>query len=153
LMTPVFFEELAQQLAIEVRRIDLFERPRIALLPMTDQVGVELAGVADPALEKSHAQTRKTPRYAAHEDRFANGFAGAREMPDMIVGEIRRRHPETRAAAGAVEGRRQAQLHALGPYRIVIVCAVEAEHVIQHGATALAAPRQRRNRPPDQTAH
>src|SRR5579863_1050285 len=153
LLAAVLLEQLAQQLAIEIGRINLRERPGVALFPVADQVAVELTGPANAAFEKGAAQRRKAPRHAANHQRLANCLGRRREMTDMVVGKIRRRHPETRAAAGAVKGRREAQLDALRPHRIVVIFAVEPESVVRNaGAQRAAFARERRDGPADDAA-
>jgi hypothetical protein len=57
---------------------------------------------------------------------------GRGEMVDVVVDEIGRRQAQALAARGAVEGGRDAQLHAFRPDGVVIVVAVDAERVVPH---------------------
>ena len=57
-------------------------------------------------------------------------MAGGGEMADMVEGEVRRLVAQAKAAAAGVEGRRDLQLAAFLPDRVVIVVAVEAELVV-----------------------
>ena len=57
-------------------------------------------------------------------------MAGIGEMADVVIGEVGRRIAQRLVAAGAVEGRRDANLAALRPDRIVIVEAVDAEDLV-----------------------
>src|SRR5437016_8472216 len=59
-------------------------------------------------------------------------MAGGREMADMVVDEIRRRVAQPLAACAAVEGRRNAKLDAFLPHGVVIVRAVDRQHVIRY---------------------
>src|SRR5467141_428186 len=97
---------------------------------MADQVRVELTCPADATLEKRELERRETPRNAAHEYRFAHRLARRREMADVVVREIRCGLAKAEPARGAVKGRRDFQLDALRPHRVVIVFAVDREHVI-----------------------
>src|SRR5207249_10690571 len=81
-------------------------------------------------LEEREPELRETPRHATQEDRLGDRVAGGREMSDVVVDEARRRVPQTLAAARAVEGRRNAELTALRSDRVVVVVAVERQHVV-----------------------
>src|SRR5208282_5632424 len=95
-------------------------------LPVLDQVAEQLRSPADAALEKRKPQFREAPGDAPQENRLGGGMAGSGEMADMIVGEIGRRQPQALVTTGTVEGRRDAQLDAFRPDRIIIIFAVEA---------------------------
>src|SRR5262245_29650700 len=97
---------------------------------MLDQIGEELAAPSDAALEKPEIEVREPPRHAAAEQRLGHGVARGSEMPDMVVGEIAGGVAQAEAAAAGVEGRRDLQLAAFLPDRVVVVVAVEAELVI-----------------------
>src|SRR5689334_7575568 len=58
-------------------------------------------------------------------------FAAAK-WADMVVGEIRGRGAQPGAAVAAVKGRRNAELEAFRPDRVVIVFAVEPYNVVPH---------------------
>ena len=58
---------------------------------------------------------------------------GGGEVADVVVAEIGRRQAQALVAGGAVEGGCYAQFDAFRPDRIVVVFAVEAEHVVPHG--------------------
>src|SRR5262249_44817521 len=51
----------------------------------------------------------------------------------MVVDEIRRRQPETRAPRARMKRRRDIEFEALRPHRVVVIIAVEADHVLPHG--------------------
>ena len=57
-------------------------------------------------------------------------------MADMVVDEIRRRIAQPLAAGARMEGRRDAELDAFRPDRVVIVLAVDRQHVVMHGGVA-----------------
>ncbi len=59
-------------------------------------------------------------------------MAGGGEMADVVVREIGRRQTQALTARGAVEGRCDAQFDAFRPDRVVVVVAVDAEHVVPH---------------------
>src|SRR5689334_25406407 len=99
---------------------------------MLDQIAEQLSGPADAAFEEGEAQLGEAPGDAAEEDRLRNRMAGCGEMADMVVDEIRRRVPQALAAGRAMEGRRDAELDAFLPDRVVVVLAVDSQHVIRH---------------------
>ena len=57
-------------------------------------------------------------------------------MADMVVDEVRRRIAQPLAAGARMEGRRDAELDAFRPDRVVIVLAVDRQHVVMHGGVA-----------------
>src|SRR5262249_57486299 len=71
----------------------------VALLPVADQVRVEHAGPAHPALEEGEVQVREAARHPAEEERLAHGVAGGGEVADMVVAEVRRRVAQEDPAA------------------------------------------------------
>ena len=60
-------------------------------------------------------------------------MAGGGEMTDVVVDEVGRRQSQALIAARAVEGRGDPELQALRPDRVVVVLAVEGEHVVPDG--------------------
>ncbi len=119
---------------------------------MSDEIAVERARPSDSAFEEPHLELRKAARHAAHEHRLANCLARGGEMPDVVVDEIGRRLAQPDAARTRMKRRRDSQLDAFRPYRIVVVLAVEPEHV-----EPLAASRPvrslGRNLPPHHARH
>ena len=111
----------------------MLERLSIALVPVTDEIGVEHAAPRHAALQEAEAQLGEAPGHAAEEDRLADRVAGGGEVADVVVREVRRRQPQPLAAHPGVEGRRDAVLRARLPERIVVVRAVEAERVVPDG--------------------
>src|SRR5207237_2848421 len=103
----VLFEQLMQQLSIEIGRINFLQRLVIALFPMAEQVGVELARPTDATFKKAEFQGGKSPRHAAEKQRLANRLPRTGEVANMVVGEIGGRHTQAEAAAGAMESRRE----------------------------------------------
>ena len=94
---------------------------------MLDQVAEQLAAPADAALEEREAQVGEAPGHAAEEQRLGDVVAGRGEVTDMVEGEVRRAVALAIGAAAGMEGRRDAELAAFLPQRVVIVFAVEAE--------------------------
>ena len=96
---------------------------------MPDEVSVQRARPADPTLEKRKLQLREAPRYSAHEERPARRLSGCSEVPDVVVHGVRYRGTRVPTHPDCMEGWAHAELHALGPDGIVIVCAVKPEGV------------------------
>src|SRR5205823_1956028 len=128
----VFVDQLAQQRPVELLRVHIGDALGAAPLPMLDLVGKELATAADAAFEETKAQLGEAPRDAAEEQPLGHGVAGRREMADMVEGEVARIVAQAKAAPAGMEGRRNAELQALPPVRVVIVIAVQAELVVEH---------------------
>src|SRR5213080_3811810 len=97
---------------------------------MLHQIAEQLRAPAATAFEEGEAQFREAPRHAAEEDALGGGMAGIGEMADMVVGEVGRRIAQRLIAAGAVEGRGDAELAARLPDRVVIVDAIDTEHLV-----------------------
>src|SRR5579875_2129753 len=121
--------EVLEQFAVEIGRIVVLYRLAVALLPMADHVGVETGRPSDSAFEKGASELRKTPGDAAKKHRLTQRLAGRGEMADMVEHVIRDRAAAAPAHAGRMETWRDAELDALGPYRIVVVLAVEREKI------------------------
>src|SRR6266550_6952793 len=128
----VLLDHIHQQLAVELLRLHALQGLRATPLPMLNHIAEKLTAPADAAFEEGEAQFGEAPRYAAEEDRLGDGMAGGREMADMVVDEIRRRVAQPLAACAAVEGRRNAELDAFLPHGVVIVRAVDRQHVIRY---------------------
>ena len=88
---------------------------------MFDQVGEELAAPADPAFEEAEPQIRETPGDAAEEEALGDRVAGGGEVADMVEREVARVVAQAKAAPAGVEGRRNAELAAFLPDRVVVV--------------------------------
>src|SRR5262249_48704119 len=119
-----------QLLTVELLRPHVLERLDVAPFPMLQQVAEQLRAPADPAFQEREAQLRETPGNAAEEDALGRGVAGIREMADMVVGEVGWAIAKRLIAAGRVEGRGDPELAAGLPDRVVIVDAVDAEHLV-----------------------
>src|SRR5438067_10873838 len=100
---------------------------------MLHQIAEQLRAPADTAFEEGEAQFREAPGNAAEEDALGGGMAGIGEMADMVIGEVGRRIPQRLIAAGRMESRRDLDVAALLPDRVVVVDAVDAEHLVPHG--------------------
>src|SRR2546430_11288713 len=94
---------------------------------MLDQVTEQLAAPADAALEEREAQVGEAPGHAAEEQRLGDVVAGRGEVTDVIEGEVGRAVALAIGAAAGMEGRRDAELAAFLPHRIVVVVAVESQ--------------------------
>src|SRR5712692_519469 len=118
-----------EEFAVQVFGIEVIEDVDVVHLPVADKVTVQNARPSDAALLEGELESRKTPRHAAEEKRLANGLRSRSEMADVVVHEVRNRTAKTDAGAGRMERWSDAKLDALRPYRVVIVVAVECEHV------------------------
>src|SRR5262249_61611352 len=125
----VSLDTLGKQLAVQLRRIHVLQTLGAAPLTMLHQVAEELAAPAHAALEKCETQIGEAPRHAAQEQRLRHGVAARGEMADVIEAEVRRAVALAVAAAAGMEGRRDAELPALLPQRVVVVLAVQPELV------------------------
>src|SRR6266478_4300393 len=107
-----------------------------------------------PPFEECHVKAREAPRYTTEEHRLAGRVVGGGEMADMVIDEIRRRQPETRAPRAGMKRRRDVEFEALRPHRVVVILAVEADHVLPHGEPLRLALdiTSRRDRPVHQGA-
>ena len=127
----------------------------VALLPVPDQIGVQRARPAHAAFQEGEVQLREAPGDPAQEEGLGHGLAGGGEVADVVVAEVRRRIAQEDRARPVVEARRDAQLAALLPHRVVVVRAVEADHVVPlhelRGVGVLGG--QGGDGPPDEAAH
>ena len=108
----------------------MLERLPVSLLPVADEVGVQDAGPPHAAFEEGEPEIGKATRHPAEEQCLAHGIAGGGEVADVVVGEVRWRQARALPAEAGVKRRRDAELRALRPERIVVVLAVEAERVV-----------------------
>ena len=121
---------------------------------MLDQIGVELAGPAHPALEEGELQVREAASHPTKEECLAHCLASRGKVANVVVDEVRRRVAQSKPSSAGVEGRRYAELDALGPHGIVVVLAVDAEHVEPDGsARRLRMLPSRRNRAAHHAGH
>src|SRR5690348_86720 len=92
---------------------------------MAEQVAVQQAGPAGATFEERHVKAGEAACHAAKKHRLAGGVVGGGKMADMVVDEIRRRQPQTRPPRTGMERRRDIELEAPRPHRVVIIVAVE----------------------------
>src|SRR4051812_46640744 len=96
---------------------------------MLPDVVVELHRPRDAALEKSETELREPSRHPAEKERLAEGLAGHREVADMVVHVARGRAPRAPAHTVRMTGRRDLELHAFFPERVVIIQAVHGKRI------------------------
>src|SRR5439155_13486517 len=125
-----------QRREVELVRVRRLDRLPVALLPVADEVRVEHARPADAALEEGEVQVREPARHAAEEEGLRDRVAGRGEVTDVVEAEVRRRVAEQDRARAVVKARRDAELAALDPHRIVVVVAVDDDHVVPLGERA-----------------
>src|SRR5207302_7773769 len=110
------------------------------LLEMTEKIGVELRPPRHPALEEREREAAEPPRHAAHDERSAYGFLRGREVAEVVMDVVHRRHPAAPAVADAVERGGDAQFHALRPDRVVVELALVAQRVDPWAARVVGPP-------------
>jgi hypothetical protein len=79
---------MGKQFAIQVCRIDLFQRRRVALLPMPDQVAIEPAGPSGSAFQESEIELWKAPRNAAQEQCLTYRLSSDTKMTYMVINGV-----------------------------------------------------------------
>src|SRR5262249_553198 len=126
----ILLRQRQQRRLIETSGIRVLERITLPLLPVPDEIRVERARPAHAALQEGEVQLREAARDAAEEEAFRRGRAGRGEVTDVVVAEVRRRVPEQDRARAVVEARRDLQFAELGPHRVVVVLAVDADRVV-----------------------
>src|SRR6516164_2807070 len=103
---------------------------------MLDQIAEQLGAPAGAAFKKGEIELREAAGHTAEENRLGDGMPGRGEMADVIVDKVGRRQTQPLAAAAAVKGRSDTELDAFRPDRVVVVGAVDAEHVVPHRKAA-----------------
>src|SRR5262245_13479052 len=96
-------------------------------LPVLDEIAEELAAPADAAFEEGETQVWEPSGHAAEEQGLGHVVAGRGEVTDVVEREVGRAVALAIGAAAGVKGRRDRELAALLPERVVIVFTVEAE--------------------------
>ena len=109
--------------------IEALDRLAIAFLEVADQLGIERARPRHPAFEEGELDLGKTLRHAAEEQRFANRLGARGEIADVVVDVVADRAARAPSVADRMKRRRDAQLAALRPHRVVVVFAVDAESI------------------------
>src|SRR5262249_59853482 len=112
---------------IELGRVQVRHALGALPLPVLDQVTEQLAAPADAALEEREAQVGEAPGHAAEEQRLGDVVARRGEVTDVIEGEVGRTVALAVGAAAGMECRRDAELAALLPQRVIVVFAVESQ--------------------------
>ena len=87
------------------------------------------AAHATPPSWNAKRSVRESHRHATEHERAAGALVGGGEVADLVVGVVGRRHAGAPALAAGVEGRRDAELLAAAPDRVVVVERVVAERV------------------------
>src|SRR6266403_4847155 len=100
-----FRSELEQPRAVEAGGMRGLDRLAVALFPVADEIRVEHARPAHPALEEREVQVGEAPRDAAEEEPLADGMAGGGEVADVVEAEVRGRVPQQYRAGAVVERR------------------------------------------------
>ena len=123
----VLLEEPAELGGVEVRGLQVLvhELP-VALLPVTEEVTVEVARPPDAALEEPEVERREPLGDAAEEQAAGEGVVALREVPEVVAHEVRRQAAVGPAHRAAVAGDRDAEVDELLPHRVVVVGAVDA---------------------------
>src|SRR5262249_61288436 len=81
-------------------------------------------------LEEGEVQLGEAARDAAKEEGLRRSLTGRGEVTDVVVAEVRWRVPKQDRARAVVEARRNLQFAKLGPHRVVVVVAVDADRVV-----------------------
>src|SRR5579875_3943988 len=92
---------------------------------MALEVGQQRSRPAHAAFKEQELHIGKAPRDAAQKQRLAYGLVGRRELADMVVNIVGDRNAAAPSFTWTVEGRHDLQLATSGPYRIVVVLAVD----------------------------
>ena len=129
----VLLEEPPELRGVEVRRLQVLvhERP-VALLPVTEEVTVEVARPADAALEEAEVQRGEPLGDAAEEEAAGERVVALREVPEVVADEVRRQAPVGPPHRAAVAGDRDAEVDELLPHGVVVVGTVDAQRVDVH---------------------
>ena len=134
----VLVDQLREQRLVEPRRVEAPDRLGVALAPVVDHARVGAGRPRDAALEEAEVQRREAPRDAAEPERLEQRLAALGEAAELVVLVARHRAPRAPADRSRVGRRRDAELHALRPERVVVVGRVDAEAVLVPHPTARA---------------
>ena len=121
---------------VQVGRIDRFQRSGVALAPVADQIAVQAARPANPALQKRETQPGKAPGYPVHEDGLAHGFAGGGKVADVVIHKVGDRGPQPDTRRGRMKAGRDTEFYTLGPHRVVVVLAIQPQGIVPLGVAA-----------------
>ena len=108
----VLLEEPHDQRLVDARGVEVADGLAVALLPVADDVGVELARPAHAPLEHAERQLRKAMGHTAHEERAALGFHARAERADVIRHVARNRAAAPPTHSGGVRRRDDLELDA-----------------------------------------
>ena len=146
--------EFTEQRMVEVGRVNFGQGIDIALFPVLDQIDVELTRPADPTFEKGELELREAARHPTQEQGLTHRLVGGREMTDVVIGEIARRHAHGKPTTAGMKGRSDFELNTFGPDRVVVVVTVKTQDVpIRDEFCRIGVNLSRsRNIAPDQTA-
>ncbi len=147
--------QLQQPPAVEPARVRGLDGLPVALLPVADEVRVEHAGPAHPALQEREVEVGKAPRDPAEEERLGHRVPRGGEVADVVVAEVGGRVAQEDRTRPVVEGRGQLEVAARPPHRVVVVRAVDADDVVPLHETGRLRPllEERGHRPPHHPAH
>jgi hypothetical protein len=139
----VAVEHLADQRPVDGVGIEASERLGPALLPVLHDVGQQDARPSDPALEEGDAQGREPAGDPSHVERLAELVHLVAEGAHVVGRVVADRQVLVGCdlAEAAVRDQGIAQCHHLGPDRVVVVLAVEAE-VVEPVRLAGSEPRR-----------
>src|SRR5688572_3952963 len=126
----VLVDQRAEKIAVEPRRIENLDGVAVALLPVVKHAAVQALRPRHPGLEESEPQRREPVGDAAEEQGFRDRLAALREATDLVVLVARDRGVRSPADRTGVKRRRDAELDALRPHRVVVVGTVDAEAIL-----------------------
>ena len=129
-------DQVNEEFMVQVGRIDRFQRSGVALAPVADQIAVQAARPANPALQKRETQPGKAPGYAVHEDGLAHGLAGGGKVADVVIHKVGDRGPQPDTRRGRMKAGRDTEFYTLGPHRVVVVLAIQPQGIVPLGVAA-----------------
>ena len=118
-----------ERLDVEPGGIEVVDVGAAAFFEAGDDIGQHDDGPRRTAFEEREVELGEAAGDAAHQHRLGVRMAGFCEMADMVV-HVRGRRAETDGLAATVYGDRYTKIDAVLPHRVVVVCAVDAEHIV-----------------------
>ena len=128
-VVAVLGEVVEQRVDVEPVGIELDDRVAVALLPVADEPREQRARPRHATLEEPDPQLREPLRHAPEEQGLAQRLVGGRQTVHVVVDVVGDRPGDAVLLERAVHHRRDAEVDARRPERVVVVVAVEAEHV------------------------